>query len=54
MGPILEFLLLLQNTMNKSKLERKGVIELTVPQHCSAVKDVRIGTQAGLEPEGKS
>jgi hypothetical protein len=31
----------------KYKLERKGLIQLTLPYHCSLSKEVRTGTQAG-------
>ena len=37
----------------KSKLGRKGFIRITLPQHCSSLKEVRTGTQARQEPGGR-
>ena len=38
----------------KSKLGRKGFIQLIFLQHCSLLKKVRTGTQTGQNPEGSS
>jgi len=35
--------------MTRSKLGRKGFIQLTLPHCCSSPKEVRTGTQAGQE-----
>jgi len=35
----------------RSKLERKGFIQLTLPHCCSSPKEVRTGTQVGQELE---
>lgn len=37
-----------------SKLKRKRFIWLTLPQSCSSMKKVRIGTQIGRDPRGRS
>ena len=38
-----------QTSWLRSKLGRKGFIQLTLPHCCSSAKDVRTGTQAGQE-----
>jgi hypothetical protein len=38
-----------QNIGSRSKLGRKGFIQLTLLHCCSATKEVRTGTQAGQE-----
>jgi hypothetical protein len=38
----------------KSKLTRKGFIWLTLLDHSPTMEEVRTGTQAGLEPGGRS
>jgi hypothetical protein len=38
-----------QASLPRSKLGRKGFIQLTVPCCCSSPKEVRAGTQAGQE-----
>jgi hypothetical protein len=38
-----------QTSWPRSKLGRKGFIRLTLPNHCSSLKEVRTGTQAGQE-----
>jgi hypothetical protein len=38
-----------QNITTKNQLGRKGFIQLTLPQCCSSLKEVRTGTQAGQE-----
>jgi hypothetical protein len=35
--------------MSRSKLRRKGFIQLILPYCCSSPKEVRTGTQAGQE-----
>ena len=40
--------------MTKSKLVRKGLILLILPYRYSSSKAVRVGTQAGQEPRGRS
>ena len=41
-----------QTSWPRSKLGRKGFIQLTLPHCCSSPKEVRTGTQAGQEAEG--
>jgi hypothetical protein len=54
---VLGFLFLHKNIMTKSKLGRKGFIQLTFPHCCSSPKEVRIGThidrnlEAGVNEE---
>jgi hypothetical protein len=38
----------------KTNLERKGFIELILPDHSPSLKKVRTGIQAGLEPGERS
>jgi hypothetical protein len=38
-----------QTSRPRNKLERKGFIQLTLPNCCSSPKEVRTGTQAGQE-----
>jgi len=38
-----------QTSGPRSKLGRKGFIQLTLPHYCSSPKEVRTGTQAGQE-----
>jgi len=38
-----------QTSRPRSKLGRKGFIQLTLPHCCSSPKEVRTGTQAGQE-----
>jgi hypothetical protein len=38
-----------QKSWSRSKLERKGFIQLTLPHCCLSPKEVRTGTQAGQE-----
>ena len=38
-----------QTSRPRSKLGRKGFIQLTFPHCCSSLKEVRTGTQAGQE-----
>ena len=46
---VLEFLFLPKHHDLRSKLGRKGFIQLTLPHCCSSPKEVRTGTQAGQE-----
>jgi hypothetical protein len=39
---------------DQSNWRRKGFIWLTLPQHCSSSKEVRIGTQARQDPGNKN
>jgi hypothetical protein len=39
------------NTMTRSKLGRKGFIQLTLPYCCSSPKEVRTGTHTGRNLE---
>jgi hypothetical protein len=43
-----------QTSWPRSKLRRKGFIQLTLPYCCSSPKDVRTGTQAGQEAGAES
>ena len=38
-----------QTSWPRSKLGRRGFIQLTLPHCCSSLKEVRTGTQAGQE-----
>jgi hypothetical protein len=38
-----------QTSRPRSRLERKGFVQLTFPRCCSSPKEVRTGTQAGQE-----
>jgi hypothetical protein len=49
-----DFFLLHQNTMTKSKLGRKGFIWLILPDNRLSLEEVKIGTQAELEPRSRS
>lgn len=51
---VLEFLLLQQNNTTKSKLGRKGFMQLMFSHLCSSPKEVRPGIQPGQEPGGSS
>ena len=43
-----------QTSRPRSKLGRKGLIQLTLPHCCSSPKEVRKGPQTGKEPGGRS
>jgi hypothetical protein len=39
---------------DESNLERKGFIQLTLPYHCSSLKEFRTGTHTGQDPGDRS
>lgn len=39
--------------MTKGNSGKEGFVQLGLPHHCSSLKEVRIGTQAGQEPGGQ-
>ena len=51
---VLGFLFLHKNIMTKKQVGKKGFIQLILPHCCSSPKEGRTGTQAGLEPGGRS
>jgi hypothetical protein len=43
-----------QDWNSSSKLGRKGFIQLTLPNCCSSLKEVRTGTQAGQKADAEA
>jgi hypothetical protein len=51
---VLGFVFLYKTSWSRSKLGRKGFIQLTLPHCCSSLKEVRTGTHTGHKLGGRS